>query len=60
MTDVNIAPSRELPRRFLSIEQLREMLGNRSASSIHRDVEEGRLPKPMKMGVRRYWLESEV
>jgi len=35
-------------------------LANRSRSSIYRDLEAGRLPKPVKIGARLYWVEAEV
>lgn len=38
----------------------RAKLGNRSRSSIYRDLEAGRLPKPVKIGARLYWVEAEV
>ena len=44
----------------LTIERLRTKLEGRSRSSIYRDIEAGRLPKPMKRGGRVYWLEEEV
>ena len=50
--------------KYLSMEQLIEKLGNRSRSSIHRDVEKGLLPKPYKFGTdskaRKYWKDVEV
>jgi prophage regulatory protein len=46
--------------RYLTLLQLSEKLGNRSRSSIYRDVEQGRLPIPMKFGARVYFDETEV
>ena len=50
--------------KYLSMEQLIEKLGNRSKSSIHRDVEKGLLPRPYKFGTdpkgRCYWMDAEV
>ncbi len=46
--------------RYLTLPQLSEKLGNRSRSSIYRDVELGRLPRPMKFGARVYFDEAEV
>lgn len=45
---------------YLNLQQLSEKLGNRSRSSIYRDVELGRLPKPMKLGARLYWREADI
>lgn len=46
--------------RYLTLDQLREKLGNRGRTSIYRDIEAGRLPKPRKFGARLYWLESQI
>ncbi|MBI1415688.1 MAG: AlpA family phage regulatory protein [Limimaricola sp.] len=46
--------------RLLSFTQLRNMLGGRSRSSIYRDWEKGRLPRPIKIGSRLYWRDDEV
>lgn len=46
--------------RYLTLTQLSEKLGNRSRSSIYRDVEAGRLPSPVKFGARLYWPEAAV
>jgi prophage regulatory protein len=35
-------------------------MGGRSRSSIYRDVDENRIPAPIKIGSRLYWVESEV
>ncbi len=46
--------------RFISFKQLCEKLGGRSRSSIYRDLEHGRLPQPVKLGGRLYWVEDDV
>ena len=46
--------------KFMTFRQLQEKLGNRSRSTIYRDLEEGRLPKPRKLGGRLYWVEDEI
>lgn len=46
--------------QYLNFEQLRAKLGGRSRSSVYRDVEAGRLPKPLKFGARLYWVETDV
>jgi prophage regulatory protein len=48
------------PLRYLTIQQLSAKLGGRGRSSIYRDVDEGRLPAPIKFGSRLYWVEGEV
>ena len=46
--------------KYLSFNELSLKLGGRSRSTIYRDVELGRLPKPVKIGGRIYWVEQKV
>lgn len=46
--------------RYLDFNALSAKLAGRSRSSIDRDVKEGRLPKPLKMGQRVYWSNAAV
>lgn len=46
--------------RYLNFKQLCEKLGGRSRSSIYRDLEHERLPQPVKLGGRLYWVEEDV
>ena len=46
--------------KYLNFNQLREKLGGRNRSTVYRDVEAGRLPKPRKIGATLYWVESEI
>ena len=46
--------------RYLTFRDLQEKLGGRGRTTIYRDVEHGRLPKPVKLGSRLYWNEAEV
>lgn len=46
--------------KYLNLNQLSEKMGGRSRSSIYRDVEEHRIPAPIKIGSRLYWIESAV
>ncbi|UWR10896.1 helix-turn-helix transcriptional regulator [Sulfitobacter mediterraneus] len=46
--------------RYLSFQDLQAKLGNRGRTTIYRDVELGRLPKPTKIGSRLYWSEADV
>ncbi|MEL7281062.1 MAG: AlpA family phage regulatory protein [Pseudomonadota bacterium] len=48
------------PTKYLNFNELRTKLGNRGRTSIYRDIDEGRLPKPMKFGARLYWAEREI
>lgn len=47
-------------KRLLNFRELRALLGNRSRSSVYRDLEAGRLPMPVRIGGRLYWRESEL
>lgn len=46
--------------RYLNFNELQSKLGNRSRSSIYRDLERGRLPRPIKIGSRLYWPEQDI
>ena len=46
--------------KYLNFNELRSKLGGRGRTTIYRDFEEGRLPKPIKLGGRLYWIESQV
>lgn len=46
--------------RYLSFRDLQEKLGGRGRTTIYRDVEQGRIPKPLKIGSRLYWVEADV
>ena len=46
--------------RYLNFNELQSKLGNRSRSSIYRDIESGRLPRPIKIGSRLYWPEADI
>ena len=46
--------------RLITFPELRAKLGGRSRSACYNDLAEGRLPKPVKLGQRLYWHESEV
>ncbi|MGK7652423.1 helix-turn-helix transcriptional regulator [Roseovarius sp. B08] len=45
---------------YLNLNQLSEKLGGRSRSSLYRDIEHGRIPEPLRIGGRLYWIESHV
>lgn len=46
--------------RYISFRELQAKLGGRGRTTIYRDVELGRLPKPLKIGSCLYWIEAEV
>jgi len=46
--------------RYLTFRDLQAKLGGRGRTTIYRDLELGRLPKPVKLGSRLYWNEAEV
>jgi len=46
--------------KYLSFHELREKLGGRGRTTVYRDIELGRLPKPLKLGSTLYWVEQEV
>lgn len=45
---------------YLSFAQVQAKLGGRGRTTIYRDVELGRLPKPLKIGSRLYWNEADI
>ena len=49
-----------MAEKYLNFNELRAKLGNRGRTSIYRDIEQGRIPKPVKFGSRLYWLESQI
>jgi predicted DNA-binding transcriptional regulator AlpA len=50
----------EQQMRLLSFRDVQVKLGGRGRTSLYRDVEHGRLPRPMKIGSRLYWREDDV
>lgn len=46
--------------QYLSFHELQTKLGGRGRTTIYRDVDQGRLPKPTKIGSRLYWNEADV
>jgi prophage regulatory protein len=48
------------PANYLSFSQLQLKLGGRGRTTIYRDCELGRLPKPIKIGSRLYWNEADI
>jgi len=50
----------EFRKKYLTLDALSAKLAGRSRSSIYRDVENGNLPDPIRIGARLYWIEEEV
>lgn len=46
--------------RYITLDDLCAKLGGRSRSSIYRDLENGNIPNPIRIGARLYWIEEEV
>lgn len=46
--------------QYLTMRQLRAKLGNRGRTTIYVDIEKGRLPQPLKIGNKLFWVESQV
>ena len=46
--------------RYLTFPELQAMLGGRGRTTIYRDIENERLPKPFKIGSRLYWNEADI
>lgn len=47
-------------KKYLSFADLQQKLGGRSRSSIYRDIKNGSIPNPVRIGARLYWIEEEV
>ena len=45
---------------YLTLRDVQHKLGGRGRTTIYRDVELGRLPKPVKIGGRLYWAEVDI
>lgn len=45
---------------LLTTASLMTVLGGRSRTSIYRDIEAGRLPRPLKIGGLNYWRSSDI
>jgi prophage regulatory protein len=46
--------------QYLSFKDLQAKLGGRGRTTIYKDCELGRLPKPIKIGSRLYWNEADI
>jgi predicted DNA-binding transcriptional regulator AlpA len=52
--------SKGLLMRYISLAELRAKLAGRARTSIYADITAGRLPRPIRLGKRVYWLEDAV
>ncbi len=57
MTSPQNSPAKD---QYITLQQLRDKLAGRARSSIYLDIENERLPKPMKLGGRLFWSECAV
>jgi prophage regulatory protein len=46
--------------KYLTFNELRKKLGNRGRTTVYRDIENGRLPAPIKLGGLNYFPEHLV
>lgn len=46
--------------KLLTLKDVSKVLGGRSRTTIYRDISEGRLPIPIKIGGRLYWVEDQL
>lgn len=46
--------------KYLTFSSLIKKLDGRGRTTIYRDIEAGRLPKPIKIGGRNYFIDEEV
>ena len=47
-------------KTWLTLNEVRKKLGNRSRSAIYLDMEAGRLPQPLRLVGRLYWDEAAL
>ena len=48
-------PEVSIMQKYISFDDEKHLLGGRSRASLYRDIKSGRLPNPLKIGLRRYW-----
>ena len=53
-------PDTQEKRAYITFGDVQKKLGGRSRSSLYRDIEFGRIPKPIKFGARLYWAEADI
>jgi prophage regulatory protein len=57
---VSQAATWSITMNCFSFKDLQAKLGGRGRTTIYRDCELGRLPKPIKIGSRLYWNEADI
>lgn len=45
---------------YISMKQLQKKRGDVGRNAVYTDVENGILPRPLKIGRRIFWIEEEV
>lgn len=56
----DLTETSEVEMKLINFQELQAKIGGRGRTSIYRDVDQGRLPKPTKIGSRLYWNEADV
>jgi len=46
--------------KLINFSELRQILGGRGRTSVYRDIQQGRLPEPIKFGARCYWKLEDI
>jgi prophage regulatory protein len=57
---VSVKHRRGYKMNYISFKGLQDKLGGRGRTTIYKDCELGRLPKPIKIGSRLYWNEADI
>lgn len=57
---MNSTRTQPIDDKYITLQQLRDKLAGRARSSIYLDIENERLPKPIKLGGRLYWSDQAV
>jgi len=46
--------------RYITFGETQAKLGGRGRTTIYRDIDHGRIPRPVKIGGRLYWEEAAL
>jgi prophage regulatory protein len=46
--------------RYITFRETQAKLGWRGRTTIYRDIDNKRIPRPVKIGGRLYWAEAEL
>lgn len=47
-------------QKLHSFAEVQALLGGRSRATMYRDIQSGRIPKPVYFGKRPYWKSSDI